>query len=85
MRAKPDREDVTCDEAGQSQLLELDELTSVGTTPNLENLSQEQNTKVYQFYNFAPVEPEEHLRPIHNERKRVLTNVFKAIKITVFV
>lgn len=64
------RTDVTSED-GPSQLFQPEELTSIGTLPNLQDLNIEELTQVYQNYSFNPVEPSEHLEPIFDERETV--------------
>ena len=41
------------DVSGLSRMFDVEELTSVGTVPNVNDLTHEELTKVYDSYNFA--------------------------------
>lgn len=72
MSSKPGlvRFDVTSGE-GPSQMFQPEELTSIGTVPNLHELNSEDLTQVYQNYAFDTVEPSQQLESIFDEREQV--------------
>ncbi|KAG8273783.1 hypothetical protein J6590_014422 [Homalodisca vitripennis] len=55
-------------------MFQPEELTSIGTLPNLRELNREELTQVYQRYTFSPSEPSEQLQPIHREREKIRTS-----------
>uniref|UniRef100_A0A1B6GC48 Probable ATP-dependent RNA helicase spindle-E n=1 Tax=Cuerna arida TaxID=1464854 RepID=A0A1B6GC48_9HEMI len=69
------RIDVTEGENSASQLFQPEELTSIGTLPNLRELNREEFTQVYQRYTFSPPEPSEQLQSIHKERDKILSMI----------
>jgi len=58
--------------AMKSTMEEAEELTSVGTLPNVGELNREDLTQVYNRYQFTPFNPSEQLESIHNDREKIL-------------